>query len=139
MLALAEPLVVVACMGVCNAAGECGRVVRGLMMTVRGRDDAAGGKGWESMKGWEGKEGCAMCGRVQDGLVRKCAGCGVVGYCGERCQRKGWKAGHRWECGKGKGGGEEGGRDGDGGREEEKKGKEEEVEVPDPEDELWEE
>ena len=40
---------------------------------------------------------CGYCGREGDGLL-KCAGCGTVAYCGTRCQRKGWKGGHKVIC-----------------------------------------
>lgn len=79
--------------------------------------------------------------------MRKCGGCGVVRYCGERCQKRGWKKGHKGECA---GMREMGEREkakgvGGGGGNEEGKGGEEEVgeggmeDVGDPEDELWEE
>ena len=40
---------------------------------------------------------CGYCGRESDGLL-KCAGCGTVAYCDTRCQRKGWKGGHKVIC-----------------------------------------
>lgn len=39
---------------------------------------------------------CRACGRVDN--VKKCKGCGVVGYCGKECQRKDWKM-HKQVCG----------------------------------------
>ena len=30
--------------------------------------------------------------------VRKCTGCGLVGYCGKQCQEEHWKEAHRSEC-----------------------------------------
>ena len=40
---------------------------------------------------------CGYCGRENDELL-KCGGCGTVAYCNTRCQRKGWKGGHKVIC-----------------------------------------
>jgi hypothetical protein len=32
------------------------------------------------------------------GPIRKCIGCGLVGYCGKECQREHWDATHKEEC-----------------------------------------
>lgn len=42
---------------------------------------------------------CKVCGvNPPDGGAKKCAGCGVVRYCGRECQRKDWRAGHKRLC-----------------------------------------
>ena len=39
---------------------------------------------------------CHFCGACKPNL-RKCRGCGKAKYCGEKCQKRGWKS-HRTEC-----------------------------------------
>ena len=44
----------------------------------------------------ENKAVCAGCGKRAP--KNKCSRCGAVSYCGQRCQLKHWKAGHKDEC-----------------------------------------
>ena len=39
---------------------------------------------------------CSVCGAR--GKCLTCQGCGMVHYCGRKCQKKHWKAGHKAEC-----------------------------------------
>ena len=43
---------------------------------------------------------CRNCdkGKQEVGPIRKCTGCGIVGYCGKECQREHWDAVHKEEC-----------------------------------------
>jgi MYND finger len=43
---------------------------------------------------------CRNCNKRKQevGPIRKCTGCGLVGYCGKECQREHWDAVHKEEC-----------------------------------------
>jgi hypothetical protein len=43
---------------------------------------------------------CRNCNKTKQevGPIRKCTGCGLVGYCGKECQREHWDAAHKEEC-----------------------------------------
>ena len=41
---------------------------------------------------------CDHCGIETD--VKHCSGCHKKAYCSTKCQKRGWKAGHKEECGK---------------------------------------
>ncbi|OMP84884.1 Ubiquitin carboxyl-terminal hydrolase 18 [Diplodia seriata] len=45
-----------------------------------------------------GDVGCKVCGSEPEGGAKRCAGCGVVRYCGRECQRGDWRAGHKRVC-----------------------------------------
>ena len=40
---------------------------------------------------------CGYCGKRGDGML-KCAGCETVAYCCRKCQKRGWRSGHREIC-----------------------------------------
>ena len=45
---------------------------------------------------------CRNCNKTKQELeankIRKCTGCGLVGYCGKECQREHWQITHKKEC-----------------------------------------
>ena len=41
---------------------------------------------------------CDLCGDEAD--VKHCSGCHKKAYCSTKCQKRGWKAGHKEQCGK---------------------------------------
>ena len=45
----------------------------------------------------EDQDLCSSCQKVFDTLT-KCTACRKVYYCGKVCQKKHWKAGHKFEC-----------------------------------------
>ncbi|KAH7052406.1 hypothetical protein B0J12DRAFT_72628 [Macrophomina phaseolina] len=85
---------------VCGRA-ECGDVARARLRRAMEGDmlDGGGGADGETVvprpQGPEDPR-CRVCGKVEG--TKRCAGCGVVRYCGRECQRADWRRGHRRVC-----------------------------------------
>lgn len=82
---------------VCGKA-ECGEVARGRVRCAMEEEGVGDGEGEERVVPAAGPEDprCRVCGRGEG--TRRCAGCGVVRYCGRECQRQDWRGGHKRVC-----------------------------------------
>lgn len=83
---------------VCGREG-CEIEARRRIQEIIGEVTMEAGAGSGSGLGTTEVMACKSCGKVE--AARKCAGCGVVAYCGRKCQRGDWKA-HKKVCGGGK-------------------------------------
>ncbi|KAK7724886.1 hypothetical protein SLS57_004157 [Botryosphaeria dothidea] len=82
---------------VCGKA-ECGEVARRRVRCAMEEEGVGDGEGEERVVPAAGPEDprCRVCGRGEG--TRRCAGCGVVRYCGRECQRQDWRGGHKRVC-----------------------------------------